>query len=355
MTMNFSVEKTQNPKARPNLDGLVFGTVFTDHMFIMKYTKEDSWHDGKVVPYGPLTLDPAAAVLHYAQELFEGMKAYKAEDGRVLLFRPDMNDQRAIDTSERICVPPLDKGVLTEAVKAVVKVDQDWIPDLEGYSLYVRPFIIATEAFLGVRAAHEYYFMVILSPVGPYYPGGLAPTKIYVEDKYVRAVVGGTGEAKIGGNYAASLKAGMEAAEKGFAQIMWLDGVERKYIEEIGTSNAFFVIDDEIITPNLTGTILPGITRDSVITLLKSWDKKIVERRITIDEVYEAHKEGRLKEAFATGTAAVVSPVGELSWGGNNIVINDNKIGEITQSVYDELTGIQTGKRRDEFGWTVEV
>ncbi len=355
MSMNFSVEKNPNPKQKPNLDGLVFGTVFTDHMFIMKYTKEKSWHDGKVVPYGNICLDPAASVFHYAQELFEGMKAYKSPDGRVLLFRPDMNDKRAIDSSIRICVPPMEPGLLTEAVKAVVKVDQDWIPDREGYSLYVRPFIIATEPFLGVRAAHEYLFIVILSPVGPYYPGGLAPTKIYVEDKYVRAVEGGTGEAKIGGNYAASLKAGAEATAKGYSQIMWLDGVERKYVEEIGTSNAFFVIDGEIITPNLSGSILPGITRDSVLTLLRSWGKKVTERRISIQEVYDAHKEGRLNEVFASGTAAVISPVGELSWGGNSIIINDGKIGEVSQSVYDELTGIQTGKRSDSFGWTVEV
>lgn len=355
MTMNFSIEKNPNPKAKPDPANLTFGTVFTDHMFVMKYTEEKSWHDGKVVPYGPLSLDPAASVLHYAQEIFEGMKAYKSEDGRILLFRPDMNDKRAGQSCERLCIPPLEEGLMVEAVKALVKVDQDWIPEGKGNSLYVRPFIIATEAFLGVRAAHEYLFMVILSPVGPYYKGGLSPTKIYVEDKYVRSVPGGTGEVKMGGNYAAGLKAESEAAAKGYNQIMWLDGIKREYVEEIGTSNAFFVIDDEIITPNLGGSILPGITRNSVLTLLKSWGKNVNERRISIQEVYDAHKDGRLKEVFATGTAAVISPVGELSWVGKNIIINEGKIGELSQSIYDELTEIQTGKRRDEFGWTVEV
>ncbi len=355
MPNQFQIEKTANPKKKPDPKDLSFGTVFTDHMFIMNYHKDKGWHDGRIVPYGPLCLEPAAAVFHYAQEMFEGMKAYKTDDGKVLLFRPDMNDKRAASSCERLCIPPLEEGLLTKAVKALVDLDRDWIPDGQGTSLYVRPFIIASEPFLGVRASHEYLFMIILSPVGSYYAGGLAPTKIYVEDKYVRSVPGSTGSIKMGGNYAVGLKSELEAAEKGFTQVIWLDGVERKYIEEIGTSNAFFVIDGEVITPSLTGSILAGITRDSVIRLLKKWGKPIVERRISIQEVYDSWVEGKLEEVFATGTAAVISPVGQLNWEGKEIIINNGEIGPISQRLYDEITSIQLGKVKDDFAWLVEV
>ena len=355
MKYEFQVTKTLNPKQKPNPDTLEFGTVFTDHMFIMNYTEGKGWHDGRIVPYAPITMEPAAAVLHYAQEMFEGLKAYRTKENKILLFRPDMNAKRTTRTNERICIPALDEELFVEAIKAVVSIDADWVPAKEGTSLYIRPFIIATEPFLGVRAAREYLFMVILCPVGAYYKGGLTPTKIFVEDEYVRAALGGTGYSKIGGNYCASLKSQEKAHDLGYAQVLWLDGVERKYVEEIGTSNAFFVIDGEAVTAPLEGTILPGITRDSVIRLLKDWGVKVSERRITIDDIFKAHDEGKLSEVFASGTAAVISPVGELGWTDRKIVINNNEIGPLSRKLYDTLSGIQLGKVEDKFGWTVEV
>ncbi|MBR0597622.1 branched-chain amino acid aminotransferase [Sinanaerobacter chloroacetimidivorans] len=355
MKYEFNITKTTSPKEKPNPDTLEFGTLFTDHMFVMNYTEGKGWHDGRIVPYGPVTLEPAAAVFHYAQEMFEGLKAYKSKEGDILLFRPDKNAERTNRTNERMCIPLIDEELYVEAIKALVHVDSDWIPQKEGTSLYIRPFIIASEPFLGVRASREYLFMIILSPVGPYYKGGLAPTKIFVEDEYVRATPGGTGFAKIGGNYAAGLKSQEKAHDKGYSQVLWLDGAERKYVEEIGTSNAFFVIDNEIITAPLEGTILPGITRDSVIQLLKSWGMKVSERRITIEDVFKAYEEGKLSEVFASGTAAVISPVGELCWKDRKITIHDNQIGTLSQKIYDTLSGIQLGKLEDPFGWTVKV
>ena len=355
MKYNFPIEKTQNPKTKPNPDTLRFGTEFSDHMFVMDYEEGKGWHDGKIVPYGPLVLDPAAVVFHYAQEMFEGLKAYKTADGKVQLFRPDMNAKRTNRTNDRLCIPQMDEELYVEAIKALVSVDADWIPQKEGTSLYIRPFIIADEPFLGVRRSNHYKFIIILSPVGPYYVGGLTPTKLYVEDKYVRATDGGTGEAKCGGNYAASLKAQEEAHAKGYEQILWLDGVHRKYVEEVGTSNAFFVIGDEVITAPLDGTILPGITRDSVIAILKKKGIKVSERKLAIDEVVQAYKDGNFKEMFASGTAAVISPVGELCYKGESIIINDREIGPIAQELYDTIYGIQTGTVADEMGWTVEV
>ncbi len=355
MHYQFPVTKTTAPKAKPDPEHLNFGTVFTDHMFLMDYNIEKGWHKGRIVPYGPLSLDPAAAVFHYAQEMFEGLKGYRSPHGKTLLFRPDMNDKRAISSCERLCIPPLPQGLMTEAVKALVDQEKDWIPAQEGTSLYIRPFIIATEPFIGVRASHQYLFAIILSPVGPYYKGGLAPTKIYVEDHYVRSVPGGTGEIKAGGNYAVGLKTEHEAYEKGYSQVLWLDGIERKYVEEIGTSNAFFVIDGEVITSPLTGSILPGITRDSVLTLLREWGLKVSERKLSIQEVYDAFDQGKLEEVFASGTAAVISPVGELCWKDRKVSINGGNIGSLSQKIYDELTGIQSGKKADPFGWVVEV
>ena len=355
MKYDFPVTLTKNPKQKPESKGLRFGTVMTDHMFIMDYTDEKSWHDGRIVPYGPISLDPAAVVFHYGQEMFEGLKAYETAEGRVQLFRPDMNAKRTNNTNDRLCIPPIDEELFVEAVKAIVKVDKDWIPKGEGTALYIRPFIIATEPFLGVRRATEYKFMIILSPVGPYFVNGLAPTKMYVEDEYVRAVKGGTGEAKCGGNYAASLKAQEIAHEKGYEQILWLDGIHRKYIEEIGAANAFFVIGDEVVTSELNGSILPGITRNSIIALCKHKGYKVSERKISIDELEEAYKAGQLKEMFASGTAAIVSPVGELLYKGERMIINNNDIGPIAQEMYDTIYGIQTGKIEDFMGWTVPV
>ena len=355
MKYEFPVTKNPNPKAKPASEGLRFGTVFTDHMFVMEYSDEKGWHDGRIVPYGPIQLDPAACCLHYGQEMFEGLKAYKTAEGRVQLFRPDMNAKRTNRTNDRLCMPHMDEDLFVEAVKAVVKVDQDWIPNGEGTSLYIRPFIFATEAFLGVHRSKEYKFVIILSPVGPYFVNGLQPTKMYVEDVYTRACPGGTGEAKCAGNYGGSLKAQEIAHEKGYEQILWLDAIEHKYVEEIGAANAFFVIGDEICTCPLNGSILPGITRDSIIQICKSKGYNIKERNISIDELEEAFKNGQLKEMFASGTAAIVSPVGELLYKGEILTINDNKIGPIAQEMYDTIYGIQTGRIEDTMGWTVPV
>lgn len=352
---NFTFEKTTTPKQKPDPDSLVFGQTFTDHMFIMDYHEGQGWHDGRIVPYAPLCLDPASVVFHYGQEMFEGLKAYKTADGKIQLFRPEMNARRTNQTNDRLCMPRIDEELYVDAIKQLVAVDADWIPEKEGTALYIRPFIIGTEPCLGVRASKSYKFIVILSPVGPYYTGGLAPTKLYVEDQFVRAAKGGTGEAKCGGNYASGLKAQALALEKGFEQILWLDGNERKYVEEIGNSNAFFIIDDKVITAPLDGTILPGITRDSVIHLLKDKGINISERKITIDQVFDAAKSGRLTEVFASGTAAVISPVGELSYKGEEIVIHGGEIGPVAQMLYDTLYGIQTGQHPDPYGWTVGV
>ncbi|HEX9062153.1 MAG TPA: branched-chain amino acid aminotransferase, partial [Clostridia bacterium] len=292
---------------------------------------------------------------HYGQSIFEGLKAYNAECGKILLFRPDKNMERINNTNNRMCIPQVDEKFCVNAIKELVKTDKDWIPSEEGTSLYIRPFIFATDPFLGVHPSHTYKFMVILSPVGAYYPTGINPVSIYVENNYVRSVKGGTGFAKTSGNYAASLKAQDEAEKLGYIQVLWLDGVEHKYIEEVGSMNVFFVIDGEVVTPSLEGSILPGITRDSSIQLLKSWGIKVTERKIEIKELYDAHAAGKLNEAFGTGTAAVISPIGELNWNGKKLLINDGKTGEISKRLYDNITGIQSGKLEDKFGWTQEV
>ena len=351
-----TIERTQHPKQKPtDQTRLGFGNYYTDHMFLMNYDEGKGWHDPRIVPYGPIELDPAAMCLHYGQEVFEGLKAYRTEDGRILLFRPDRNMARLNSSNERLCIPAIDEAFAVEAIKKLVSVDQDWIPTAEGTSLYIRPFIFATEAQVGVHPAQELLFAIILSPVGAYYPEGLNPVKIYVEDKYVRAVRGGMGYTKTGGNYAASLKAQDEAEKVGSTQVLWLDGVERKYIEEVGTMNVFFVIDDEIVTPELQGSILPGVTRMSCIELLKKQGYKVSERRLSIEEVAEAADAGKLKEAFGSGTAAVISPIGELKWDEKVMTINNGEIGTISQHLYDTLTGIQWGKLPDPYGWTVEV
>ena len=355
MSLEIKITKTTAPKAKPDPSNLGFGQYFTDHMFVMDYTEGKGWHDPRIVPYGPLSFEPSCMVFHYGQAIFEGLKAYKTEDDRVLLFRPERNMERVNVSNDRLCIPPIDVDFAVHATKELIKVDKDWIPSEKETSLYIRPFIIATDPFVGVRPSNKYMFFIILSPSGNYYKEGINPVNIYVEDNYVRAVKGGIGFAKTPGNYAASLKSQMEAKDKGFAQVLWLDGVERKYIEEVGTMNVFFVIGDEVITPELNGSILSGITRDSTIELLCDKGYKVVERKLSIQEVYEAHASGKLREAFGTGTAAVISPIGGLSWSGNNITINDNKIGEISNTIYETITGIQKGNLTDKYNWITEV
>ncbi|MFR7992351.1 MAG: branched-chain amino acid aminotransferase [Lachnospiraceae bacterium] len=354
--MNIRIEKTTNPKPLPADDNpLTFGTIFTDHMFIMNYESGKGWHDARIVPYQPISLDPSSMVFHYGQEMFEGLKAYRAEDGRILLFRPDKNIERANNTNRRICIPEIDPADFLQALKEIVKIDQAWIPKRPGTSLYIRPFIIATDPFLGVRPSDTYLFMIILSPVGPYYPEGLDPVKIWIEDEYVRAVRGGIGEAKTGGNYVASLASQVKAHDEGYSQVLWLDGVERRYIEEVGAMNIFFKINGTVVTPMLNGSILPGVTRDSCIQLCRQWGLPVEERRISVDELFEAAENGTLEECWGSGTAAVISPVGHLRWENEVVQIQDGGIGPVSQKLYDTVTGIQLGRVEGPEGWVVEV
>lgn len=354
--LNIRVEKIQNPKPLPSQDNpLTFGTIFTDHMFIMDYEKGKGWIDPRIVPYGPLELDPSCMVFHYGQEMFEGLKAYRTEDNRILMFRPDKNIERANKTNERICIPTIDEDDFLQALKAIVKMDESWVPDKPGTSLYIRPFIIATDPFLGVRPSNTYKFIIILSPVGAYYPEGLNPVKIWIEDEYVRAVAGGLGEAKAGANYVASLKAQVKAHDEGYSQVLWLDGVERKYIEEVGAMNIFFKIKGVVVTPQLNGSILPGVTRRSCIELCKSWGISVEERKISAEELFAAAEDGTLEEVWGTGTAAVISPVGHLRKGDQVVQIADGGIGSLSQKLYDTVTGIQLGKIEAPEGWIVEV
>lgn len=354
--LNIRYELAENRKPLPTEDNpLTFGTIFTDHMFIMDYEEGKGWIDPRIVPYGPIELQPSAMVFHYGQEMFEGLKAYKAEDGRILLFRPDCNIERANNTNKRICIPTIPPEDFEQALKEIVKVDKDWIPTKPGTSLYIRPFIIATDPFLGVRPSHTYKFIIILSPVGAYYPEGLNPVKIWIEDEYVRAVRGGLGEAKAGANYVASMKAQVKAHDAGYSQVLWLDGVERKYIEEVGAMNIFFKINGTVVTPMLNGSILPGVTRRSCIELCKEWGYPVEERRISADELFEAAQNGTLEEVWGTGTAAVISPVGHLRKGDTDVQIRDGGIGELSQRLYDTITGIQLGKIEGPKGWVVVV
>ena len=353
---NIKIEKTTQPKQKPDMNKLGFGNYFTDHMFVMNYTEGQGWHDERIIPYQNFSLDPASMVFHYAQEIFEGLKAYRTPDGHVQLFRPQKNIERMNRTNERMCIPQVNPEDVLTAIKTLVSVDSDWVPTKEGTSLYIRPFIFATDAHLGVHVSKTYIFCIILSPVGAYYDAGIDPVKIFIETEYVRAVRGGTGFTKCGGNYAASLIGQKKAEELGYAQVLWLDGIEHKYIDEVGAMNVFFVIDGEVITPTLeTGSILPGVTRMSCIELLRSWGYKVTERKLAVQEVIDAQKAGKLDEAFGTGTAAVISPIGELNDNGEKLVVNGGKIGNIAQKLYDNLTGIQWGKLPDTMGWTVKV
>ena len=351
------VELAKTLKPKPvDEHKLGFGSIFTDHMFIMNYdTDQGGWHDPRIVPYGPLSLDPSAMCLHYGQETFEGMKAYKGPKGEVLLFRPTENFKRFNTSNDRLQIPAIDEELALEALKKLLEIEKDWIPTVEGSSLYIRPFIIATEPKLGVKAADNYLFLIILSPSGPYYSCAMDPVKIYVETEYVRAVKGGMGYTKTAGNYAASLKAQEVAHELGYGQVLWLDGVERKYIEEVGSMNVFFIIGDEIVTPMLSGSILPGITRKSVIEMLSSWGMKVSERKLSVEELIKAGEDGTLKEAFGTGTAAVISPIGQIKCGEHVFTVNDSKTGPVAQRLYDTLTGMQYGRLEDPYGWVVKV
>lgn len=349
--MEIKVTRAETLKEKPNQEQLGFGRYFTDHMFTMDYEEGKGWHNAQIVPYAPIAMDPACMVLHYAQETFEGMKAYKNGE-HILLFRPEMNARRMINSNRRLCMAEIPEDIFVEAVEAIVKYEQDWIPTAEGTSLYIRPFCFATEAGVGVHPAKTYKFVIILSPVGAYYPEGVNPVKIYVEDEYVRAVIGGTGFTKCGGNYAASIAAQVKAEKMGYTQVLWLDGVHRKYVEEVGTMNVMFVIDNEIYTAPLEGSVLPGVTRDSCIQILKEWGYTVHETHLAIDDLMTYAENGKLQEAFGTGTAAVISPVGELNYKGNAQIINDFKIGPLTQKLYDELTGIQWGKIADTRGWS---
>lgn len=342
-------------KEKPQADQLEFGKQFTDHMFIMDYTQGQGWHDPRIVPYQPLSLEPSAMIFHYGQSVFEGLKAYATSEDEIILFRPEKNFQRLNSSNSRLCIPDIDVDFALKALKTLISVDKDWIPQAEGTSLYIRPFIIATEPYLGVSPSDKYQFIIIMSPVGSYYKEGIHPVKIAVESAFTRAVNGGTGEAKTGGNYASSLKAQEVSEKMGYAQVLWLDGVEKKYIEEVGSMNVFFKINGEIITPALNGSILPGITRDSIIELLKHWGLPVSERRISMEEVHEAYKLGQLEEAFGTGTAAVISPIGEFLWNGEEMIVQSGETGELSRKLYDTLTGVQTGKVADELNWTTKV
>ena len=352
--MEIKIEKAKTLKEKPDFSKLGFGKYFTDHMFVMEYSSTLGWHDARIVPFDYIPIHPASTVLHYGAEIFEGMKAYKV-DGGYQMFRPFENIKRMNDSAERLCLPTLDADFTIKALTELITLDYDWIPDQEGTSLYIRPFMFGNDETLGVHAVHNATFVIILSPVGSYYAEGLNPVKISIESEDVRAVRGGTGYAKCGGNYAASLRAGKRAAEKGFSQVLWLDGVERKYIEEVGAMNVMFKINGEIVTPALTGSVLPGITRKSSLEILKEWGYKVTERLVSVDELMEAAENGTLEEAWGTGTAAVISPIGHLFYKEKDHVVSENKIGELTQKLYDELTGIQWGKNPDKRGWCYRV
>ena len=344
-----TLEQTKTPPE--TLSGVVFGTVFSDHMFSMEWGEGKGWHSAQIKPYGALRLEPSSMVLHYAQMSFEGLKAYKIESGKHALFRPRENFERMNRTAQRMCLPELDTEEVLDALKQLLRLDSRWIPDEDGTSLYIRPVILATEEAIGLKVSSKYLFFIILSPVGPYYSQGFNPVNIMVSEKYNRAVPGGIGFAKTGGNYAASNLAEKEAKELGYSQVLWLDALERRYIEEVGSMNIFFVINDCVVTPMLTGSILPGITRKSVIELGKHWGLNVEERRVTIDEVLMGLENGSVTEVFGAGTAAVISPVGMLAYNGQDFQVGKGETGPVAIRFYKHLTGIQYGKKSDPFGW----
>lgn len=352
MYAKLPVIRTATPKAKPAPDAkLGFGQIFTDHMFVMDYVDGQGWLNPQIVPYGPLSMDPSSMVFHYGQAIFEGLKAYKTPEGKVNLFRPRLNFERVNSSNQRMVIPLIDPDFCVDALKQLLDIEKDWVPTAPGSSLYIRPFIIATDPYLGVRPAHFYKFMIILSPSGAYYPQGLNPVNIYVEDEYVRAVKGGTGFAKTPGNYAASLISQANAYKTGYVQVLWLDGVHRRYIEEVGSMNVFFVIDGKVVTPALNGSILPGITRRTVLEAARQFGYETEERQIAIDELAQMAADGRVSEVFGSGTAAVISPVGVLKYEDTVMTFNDNKIGPLSRQFYDLITGVQYGTLPDTFGW----
>jgi len=354
--MNLEILPVTDPKARITDESkLVFGKQFTDRMFVMQYDTGQGWHSARIQPYAPFSLDPAAMVLHYSQEIFEGLKAFRRADGSIALFRPGDNITRFNRSARRMCMPEVDEKFFLEALLKLIRLEADWVPHSEGTSLYIRPTMIATEAMLGVRPADRYLCYIILCPVGAYYKGGIAPVKIWISDHYVRAAEGGTGEAKTGGNYAASLYAAREASLKGFDQVLWLDAKEKRYVEEVGSMNMLFVYDGKIITSPLRGTVLDGITRRSALTLLQEMGYEIVERALTVDEVMEGAQNGRLQEAFGTGTAVVISPVGAFCYQDHCVQLGDGKPGQLTMKLYEALTGIQYGRRPDNHHWITQL
>ena len=355
MEIKITQATTSSQKPRPKDSELGFGKYTTDHLFLMDYTEDKGWHNAGIVPYQPLQLDPTAMVLHYNQEIFEGLKAYHLDGGGVALFRPDKNIERMNASARRMVMPELDPELFLQAMTELVLLDKSWIPSSPGTSLYIRPTMIASEAALGVRPATQYLFFIVLSPVGAYYPEGFNPTRIFVSDEYVRATPGGSGEAKTSSNYGPTLLALKEAKAQGYTQVLWLDAAERKYVEEVGTSNIFFVIDDELVTPPLGGTILQGVTRDSVIQLARHWGIKISERPVAIDEIIAGCTSGAVKEIFATGTAAVISPVGEIGYKGRDYQVAGGQTGELAETLYQELTAIQYGRKDDPFGWHLRI
>lgn len=356
MELNITRALPEQKQSAPHADAeLGFGRYFTDHMLVCDFAPEKGWHDARIVPFAPMSFSPACMVFHYGQAIFEGLKAYRGIDGGIRLFRYRDNLKRLNHSAERLVMPTLNIDEIGSALKQLILLDRDWIPKMEGCSLYIRPTMIATDPFLGVRPSQTYRFFVILSPVGAYYPEGFNPVSIMVNETYVRAVPGGLGAAKSGANYAASLLGQVMAKREGCTQVLWLDGKEHKYVEEAGTMNMFFVIGDEVITSPLTGSILPGITRDSVIQVLKRRGKKIVERMLSIDEIVQASRQGALKEIFGTGTAAVISPVGRFLFRGDMITVADGHTGALSKELYDELVGIQYGKMPDPYGWTERI
>lgn len=354
--MNLEIQPLSNPKT-PNIDEstLVFGKQFTNRMFVMEYDTGKGWHSARIQPYGPFSMDPAAMVLHYSQEIFEGLKAFRRADGSIALFRPADNVARFNRSAARMCMPEVDEKFFLDSLLELIRLEADWVPHNEGTSLYIRPTMIATEPMLGVRPADQYLCYVILCPVGAYYKGGIAPVKIWISDHFVRATQGGTGEAKTGGNYAASLYAAKEAALKGYDQVLWLDAKEKKYVEEVGSMNMLFLYDGKIITSPLKGTVLDGITRRSALTLLKEMGYQIEERALSVDEVMEGAENGRLQEAFGTGTAVVISPVGSFCYKDRCVQLGDGNPGELTMKLYKSLTAIQYGRQADPHGWVTTL
>ena len=354
--MDLQILPLAEKKPRPQDESkLVFGKQFTDRMFLMEYQAGRGWHSARIQPYAPFILDPAALVFHYAQEIFEGLKAFRRQDGSIALFRPQDNISRFNRSAWRMCMPEVDEAFFLEALKELVRQEADWVPRSEGTSLYIRPTMIATEPVLGVKPAEQYYCYIILSPVGTYYKGGAKPVRIFISDHYVRSAPGGTGEAKTGGNYAASLRASMEAAQQGFDQVLWLDAVHRKFVEEVGSMNICFLYDGKIVTSPLSGTILDGITRRSILTLVREMGYEIEERALTVDEILDGADSGKLVEAFGTGTAAVVSPVGEFTYRGRTVKLGGGEVGALTKKLHETLTGIQYGRLPDPHGWVVTI